>query len=118
VVFEVPELSVYGHEELGLQEREHELLLELIQRRGPQDEAFALFFVTGEGTFLPISKDADPVEESSGYVLYKSGTVFSFWFGWDLEHKMPTLEQWDEVEPEAFWNEVPEYRRARERLGI
>ncbi len=49
--------------------------------------------------------------------LNASGRVFSFWMEWDAERRQPILSEWDQVEPEPFWTTLPEYQRARLRLG-
>jgi hypothetical protein len=94
------------------------LLDALIQQRGLKPGEYSLFFVTGEGEFLPGGAPEDPIEEVSGYVLSKQGRVFSFWLGWDPDKQEVTLTEWQEVLPEPHWLTSAEYRRARERLGL
>jgi hypothetical protein len=93
------------------------LLEELIAERGLQADQYALFFVTGEGSYLPTGAP-DSIEESSGYVLDRRGRVHSFWLAWDAVQRRPALTAWEEVEPEASWETVREYRDARRRLGL
>ncbi|MBI4493275.1 MAG: hypothetical protein HY690_10855 [Chloroflexi bacterium] len=97
---------------------QRKLLHGLLQRQGLKEGDYALFFVTGEGEFLPVGTPDDPVEESSGYVLDKQGHVFSFWFGWDPVKKEAGLTEWQEVRPEPHWLGSAEYRRAREQVGL
>ena len=82
------------------------------------EDDYALFFVTGEGRYLPISVSGDEVEETSGYVLDRQGRVFSFWLGWDAQAKVPALTEWAPAEPEAHWRRSAEYRRACARVGL
>jgi hypothetical protein len=49
--------------------RARNLLHSLIQRQGLAEGEYALFFVSAEGEFLPISTPESPVEEASGYVV-------------------------------------------------
>jgi hypothetical protein len=44
--------------------------------------------------------------------------VHSFWLAWDAVQRRPALTAWEEVEPEASWETVREYRDARRRLGL
>ena len=74
---------------------------------------YALFFVSGEGHELP-----DGVEDASGYAIDSSGRVFSFWLGWDQTRGVTTVTEWDQVDPEPDWIDDPEYRRAREKMGL
>lgn len=94
------------------------LLHQLIQHRGLKEGKYALFFVTGEGEFLPAGPQPDRVEETSGYVLDNRGRVFSFWLGWDSASQEAALTTWREVPPEPHWSGNPEYRRARKRVGL
>jgi hypothetical protein len=87
------------------------ILDRLIRARGL--ERFALFMLSGEGTTLP-----DGSEALSGYVVDPTGRVYSFWLGWDDEHREPALTEWAEEQPESDWLSNPEYRRAREALGL
>jgi hypothetical protein len=98
--------------------RQHEILHGLIRQRGLRADEYTLFFVSGEGQYLPISQPDKEVEETSGYVLNRQGHVFSFWFGWDRHVRAPALTEWEPVEPEPHWRQSAEYRRARERLGL
>ena len=75
--------------------------------------SYATFFVTGEGRELPGGG-----EDASGYVIDTTGRVFSFWLGWDPRQRRAALTEWEQVEPEADWAAEPEYRRAREKLGL
>lgn len=93
------------------------LLEELIAERGLSPNQYGLFFVTGEGSYLPTNAP-DRIEESSGYVLDRQGRVHSFWLAWDAERHRPAFTVWEEVEPEASWETVREYRDARQRLGL
>jgi hypothetical protein len=98
--------------------RHHQVLHDLIQARGLPAGSYALFFVAGEGAALPISRPGDDVEERSGYVLDRHGQTFYFWLGWDAEAQAAALTTWEEIVPEAWWATVPEYQRARQRLGL
>jgi hypothetical protein len=98
--------------------RQHQILHQLIQEHGLAEGEYALFFVTGEGQYLPISTPGDEVEETSGYVFDLLGRVFSFWLGWDAQAKAPALTEWELVEPETHWRRSAEFRRARERVGL
>lgn len=94
------------------------LLHALIKQRGLSDGEYALFFVTGEGTFLPAAARGGRVEESSGYVLDKAGRVFSFWLGWDAAKQEAALTEWREVQTEPHWADTIEYCIARRRVGL
>jgi hypothetical protein len=74
---------------------------------------YAPFFVTGEGGFLP-----NGLEETSGYVIDERGRVFSFWLGWDHDHGVPALTEWEQEEPEPHWSRSREYREARAAVGL
>lgn len=91
--------------------REAQVLGRLVSARvfGP----YAFFFVSGEGEFFP-----NGVEESSGFVIDRHGSVHSFWTGWDADRDEVTLVGWESVDPEPTWLEDDEYRRAREALGL
>ena len=98
--------------------RQTELLHERIQGRGLRPGAYALFFVSGEGTALPISRPGDDVEETSGYVIDRAGRVYSFWFGWDAKERRADILEWEEVCAEPDWLSSPEYRAARALVGL
>lgn len=99
--------------------RQHDLLHQLIREKdGLATDGYTLFFVTGEGRNLPISRPGDDVEEMSGYVLDQQGRVFFFWFGWDPAREAPALIRWRRAEPQPHWEQSAEYRRARERMQL
>jgi hypothetical protein len=98
--------------------RNREVLHELIQARGLPAGSYALFFVAGEGTALPISLPGDDVEERSGYVIDRHGRVFYFWLGWDAEAQAVALTTWEKTAPEPWWATVPEYQHARHQLDL
>jgi hypothetical protein len=95
--------------------RQGEVLRYLTEEQGLQPGHYARFFVTGEGRYLAGAPD---IEKSSGCVLYDQGRVFAFLLGWDERRAGPALTEWEEEEPESFWTDVSEYRRAREQLGL
>ncbi len=101
-----------------LANRARQLLDACVEAKGLRPGEYAYFFTTGEGIFLPISEPGDEVEESSGYVLDREGNVYFFWFGWDPDRQAPALSEWERQEPEPFWDEEDEYRRAREQLNL
>jgi len=43
---------------------------------------YGLFWVTGEGRYVPETGDSDRIEQISGYVVNSTGAVFAFWLGW------------------------------------
>jgi hypothetical protein len=94
------------------------LLHRLIQGQGLTEGEYALFFVSDEGQSLPVGPTEGCVEEASGYVLDKTGRVFSFWLGWDPGLEEGAFTAWREVDPEPHWSTDPEYRRARKRVGL
>lgn len=94
------------------------LLAELLRAKGLEPGSYALFFVVGEGTFFEHPETQERVEAASGSVLDAGGRVFSFWMEWDPELGRPTLSEWEQVDPEPSWAEVPEYQRARRRLHL
>jgi hypothetical protein len=94
------------------------LVNELIQQKGLALGDYALFFVSGEGTYLRDGSLVEQIEEASGFVIDRHGRVFSFWLGEDQQAGRPALTQWEEVTPESFWDEVPEYQEARASLGL
>src|SRR5437016_4931553 len=99
--------------------RQSRLLNKLIQSRGLNAGEYALFFVTGEGKFLPVDGLVhERIEEASGFVVDNRGRVFSFWLGWGSENACPELTDWEEVPPEPHWAKSPEYREAREQVGL
>lgn len=98
--------------------RQHQILHQLIQEQGLAEGEYTLFFVTGEGRYLPISAPGNEVEELSGYVIDQRGQVFSFWLGWDAQTNAPALTEWEAVAPESHWRRSAEFRRARERVGL
>jgi hypothetical protein len=83
----------------------------LVRARGLQ--RFGLFFVTGEGDYLP---NGD--EEKSGYVIDGLGDTYSFWTGWDAERREVVFTEWELVPLEPEWLEVGEYQRARAAAGL
>lgn len=91
--------------------RQQDIFDRLIRAQGL--ERFALFFVTGEGIEMP-----DGLEESSGFVLDASERVYFFWLGWDTSREQPVFTDWQEVKIEPHWENVAEYRRAREAIGL
>jgi hypothetical protein len=99
--------------------RQSQLLHKLIQSKGLHSGEYALFFVTGEGKFLPIDGPVrDRIEEASGFVVDNRGRIYSFWLGWGPETACPELTGWEEVPPEPHWVKSPEYREAREQVGL
>lgn len=77
----------------------------LVRARGLK--RFALFFVTGEGEYLPNGE-----EEQSGYVIDEQGQTYSFWTGWDDQVGEVTFTEWEPVTAEPEWSGVDEYERA------
>jgi hypothetical protein len=98
--------------------RGRQLIDACVEAKGLRMGEYAYFFGTGEGAFLPTSVPGDEVEESSGYVLDRGGNVYFFWFGWDEAAGAPALVEWERQEPEDWWIEVDEYRRALEHVGL
>lgn len=96
---------------------EMSLLEAVIAERGIHPGDYALFFTTGEGEFMP-TDGADPIEETSGYLVDRSGRVFAWWLGWDPDRRRPTLVDWEQVEPESDWSEASEYVEARRLVGV
>jgi hypothetical protein len=88
--------------------RQQDLLRQLLSERGGP---FATFFVTDEGIEMP-----GGLEEVSGYALDRSGTVYSFWVGWDDRRGRPAFTEWEEVRPEPHWEQSSEYQKARRSL--
>jgi hypothetical protein len=82
------------------------------------DGTYALFFTTGDGLALPNSKPGDDVEATSGYVLDRAGRIFFFQLGWSTAAQAPALTVWQQMPPEPDWTDDPEYRQARERVGL
>lgn len=74
---------------------------------------FGLFFVTGEGEFMP---NGD--EEKSGYVIDEFGHTYSFWTGWDAARGTVVLTEWEPIADDPDWHVIGEYQRARERAGL
>ena len=105
-------------EQAGVQTAGRRVLDELLQGRGLAPNAYALFFVVGEGTFFELPQTNEAVETMSGSVLDERGRIFSFWMEWDVQLGQPILSEWEEVEPEPHWTTSPEYQRARHRLGL
>jgi hypothetical protein len=97
---------------------QNRLLHSLVRERGFAEGEYALFFVSGEGRFLPASTPEDPLEEASGCVLDRQGRVFSFWLGWDAEKQQPIFTRWREVALESHWAGNAEYLHALERVGL
>jgi hypothetical protein len=83
----------------------------LVRERGLR--RFGLFFVTGEGEYLP---NGD--EERSGYVIDAQGQVYSFWTGWDQIQQAVIFSEWEPVSIEAEWSGVAEFERARAAAGL
>lgn len=96
------------------------LLDELIQRKGLQPGDYALFFVTGEGRYLPPGRGPalSGSEEKSGFTVNRQGEIYYFWLGWDPACAEPALVEWKLVQPEPFWLEDEEYRQARSDVGL
>lgn len=97
--------------------RQREVLDNLLIKRGLEPGDYALFWVTGEGRYLP-SEEWQDIEETSGFVVDREGRVFMFWLGWDSEEQCPRFVEWTETQPEPNWREDEEYREAREVLGL
>jgi hypothetical protein len=83
----------------------------LVHERGL--ERYAFFLVTGEGRFLP-----NGVEITSGHVLDASGQVFRFWTDWDADRRRPSFKVWKLATPNARWERIGEYQRARAAVGL
>ncbi|MCC7107294.1 MAG: hypothetical protein IT307_19335 [Chloroflexi bacterium] len=112
--------STYGRESHQGEVREvavhygagqHELIGELVRAKGLK--RFQPFFVTGEGRYLPSG-----IEEIRGLVLDEAGAVYTFWIKWDEEADRAALVNWCEIEVDARLRADPEYREARELLGL
>lgn len=97
--------------------RQREVLDSLLIERGLEPGSYALFWVSGEGRYLPTLEWED-IEETSGFVLDREGRVYTFWLGWDAERQCPRFVQWAQVSPEQNWRDDEEYREAREDLGL
>jgi len=93
------------------------LLEELVAERGIRPGDYALFFTTGEGDYLPMGAP-EPVEETSGHLVARWGRVFAWWLAWDPDRRRPVLVDWEQVEPEPDWHDVPEYQDARRLMGL
>ncbi|HZR97250.1 MAG TPA: hypothetical protein VFE37_01005 [Chloroflexota bacterium] len=95
-------------------------LLDRLIRQQPQigPKRYGLFWVTGEGRYLPSPSGADRIEQTSGYVVAAPGTVFAFWLGWDADQQQPALTRWRRVSPGADWASDPEYQEARAEAGL
>ena len=98
--------------------RLRELLDRLVEERGVKPGHYAYFFTTGEGRELPGSRPDAVLEETSGFVIDRGGRIFSFWLEWDPDSRRPVLSEWEQVPPEPHWRDEPEYRRAREQVGL
>ena len=83
----------------------------LVRDRGLR--RFGLFFVTGEGEYLP---NGD--EERSGYVIDDQGRAYSFWTGWDQVRQEIVFSEWEPVATEVEWDGVAEFERARVEAGL
>jgi hypothetical protein len=83
----------------------------LVRERGLR--RFGLFFVTGEGEYLPNGE-----EEKSGYVIDDQGQAYSFWTGWDQNQQAVVFSDWEPVDAEAEWSGVSEFERARVAAGL
>jgi hypothetical protein len=98
---------------------ERQLLGYLLQQeRGIAAEDYALFWVSEEGTPLPHLWQGQGVEEMSGYLVDRGGTVVFFWLGWDAAAQAPALTEWIVTTPEPDWADDPEYQRARHAVGL
>src|SRR3954454_15294247 len=98
---------------------ERQLLDRLIRER-PEvaDKLYGLFWVTGEGSYLPESVGPDRVEQRSGYVVTASGAIFAFWLGWNPDVRQPALTRWRSVSPSPDWTGDEEYQAARGAVGL
>jgi hypothetical protein len=74
---------------------------------------FGLFFVTGEGEYLP---NGD--EEQSGYAIDDQGQAYAFWTGWDHLHQVVVFSEWEPVDIETEWLGVAEFERAWAAAGL
>ena len=88
-----------------------DMLRRLVEARGLRD--FAFFFLTGEGRTLP-----NGLEVTSGTVIDKSGSVYSFWTDWDKERNEPRLMRWRQVYRDPDWLEDEEFREALDAVGL
>jgi hypothetical protein len=95
-------------------------LLDRLIRQQPHlgRRRYALFFVTGEGKYLPATTPNERLEQASGYVVDSHGHIFSFWLGWDAQRQQPALTRWRQVEPSPGWASDEEYREARAQVGL
>src|SRR5688572_2133930 len=102
------------HQSQPSDDPDRDLLARLIRQKTEIGaKPFSLFFVTGEGRYLPQRIHGERVEEASGYVVDVAGEVFRFWLGWDSQHEAPALTIWRRVRPAARWATDAEYREAR-----
>jgi hypothetical protein len=98
---------------------ERELLDYLLQhQRALAASDYALFWVSEEGNWLPSTWHDQQIEEMSGYLVDRQGQVSFFWMGWDTASQAPSLTQWIPVAPKADWADDPEYRSARQQVGL
>ena len=96
---------------LGTPTREENDLHRLIRDQGLR--RYGVFLVTGEGKILP-----DGSEDASGYVVDEAGRVFFFWLDWDDQLEGVTFAKWKSIEPDADWEDEPEYLEARRAAGL
>ncbi len=94
------------------------VVLDPLVRERLGEHHYALFFVTGEGRYLPVQIRGTRLEELSGYVLDDRDEVFRFWLGWDPQRAQPALIVWERVTPDPDWMEDAEYREARAEVGL
>src|SRR3712207_1912060 len=94
------------------------VIRDTIAARGYPRGTYAFFHTTGEGAFLPIGSDDDPVEETSGYLVTRDGKHIYFWVVWDDAKNQPTMLHWEEVEPDKYGWRSSEYLAARKEVGL
>jgi hypothetical protein len=86
-------------------------LRRLVEAKGLKE--FAFFFLSEEGRTLPNGH-----EVTSGTVIDRSGTVYSFWTGWNDERNEPMLVRWREIRRDSDWLEDEEFRDALDAVGL
>jgi hypothetical protein len=79
---------------------------------------YGLFWMTGEGSYLPEPTGPDRIEQTSGYVVGSAGAVFAFWLGWDPDRREAALTRWRSVSPSPDWDGDEEYQDARTAAGL
>ncbi len=94
------------------------LLHQLMEERGFAPGSYALFFLTGEGAYLPEEVNGERIEEVSGCLIDRQERVFSFWLSWEPATRSPGLTEWEQLHPDPKWLREPEYRRARAIVGL